>query len=159
MESIDIHDLDSGVGRYASTNRSLTSYMEKIGCQSKFARRRASSHVSVGLLLFSLGLDGFGGHDVYQPVAGGHRFLTDQNCFDQSGYDVFEVRESRSPGLIVFVSRSKMISLLVFLASHPYMNYQVREKKQLSELLQMKRKENSSVFCLYSSFVLAALRI
>lgn len=103
----------------------LKPYMEKDESGSKFARRWASLDVCIGLLGSMLGLDGFGGQDLYLPVTDELYPLILQYCPYQTGHNDFGVREEESPGFFVLVSGSERISSLVYPASRTNVDYPI----------------------------------
>lgn len=70
-----------------------------------------------------LGLNVFGGEQLYLPLTGGRNLFTGQNRFAQTLYNNFEDREGKRHIRFVLVSRSETIYLLVSSASHTYVNY------------------------------------
>lgn len=75
--------------------------------------------------------------DLYLPINCARNLLICQNSPDQAGQNDIEVREGRSPGFVVLVSRSEAMSLLVFVALYTDANHPMIEKKELLNLLQI----------------------
>lgn len=83
------------------------------------------------------GLDGLSEKDLYLRLIRGRYLFTGQNSADHTGHNDFEILGGNSPECLVLVSGLKAISQLVYLASHTFLHYSMREKKSLSKLLQM----------------------
>lgn len=76
------------------------------------------------------GLDGAEDEKFYLPVNGGQYFRTGRNFPDQTEKKGFEVRECRSHGRFVLVSRSEAICLLVCPALYIYVHHpRLRRRK------------------------------
>lgn len=76
---------------------------------------------------------------LYLSTTGARYFLTGRDFLDQTGQNVFEVREGQSPGFFVLASTSKAIFPTVRPASHTYMNQQMGKKKKLADLLGLEK--------------------
>lgn len=120
MDCIYKSDRGGGVGRYMSTNRVLTFYMEKCESWLTSSRRLASLDIRTGPLGTMLSLYIFIGKGLDLPVTVGRYLLTNQSCPHQTSDNDFGVLESKYPGCFVFISRIDIICLFVRPGSYTY---------------------------------------
>lgn len=137
VEFIYKPDWDSRSTQHASTYPLFTSYIERNESRLKSARTGSSLYVWVGLHGPSLSLNILTGEDRYLPATGGRYLLISQNCPDQIDHSDFEVKKGKRPVVFVFCFGPEAITLLVGRELHTYVEYKMREKKKLLELLQI----------------------
>lgn len=104
---------------YKSTNRLLTSNMEKGKSRVKYARRRAFLDEWVGITDNLMDLDIFGNVELYQTVTVGRYLLRGCDSPDQTRHNDIEVREGRSPGISARNYRFESVCFLHVLCLTP----------------------------------------
>lgn len=129
LESIEKPNKNQGFARHTLTNQSLTSYMERGDSRVNSARRQTPLDLRIQITGTVMGLESAGDEVRYLPVTGAWYLPTGRGYIDQTGHNVFEVREVRNPWLFVLIYSSKATCLLVCCASHTYVHSPMFQKK------------------------------
>lgn len=122
----------------------------------KFARIPASLYVWVVLFSALIGLNRFGGEDLYLRVPGGRYLVMDRNRLEQTDHNDFEVREGNRAGFFVCFSGSEAVALFVFLEFNTAVECLMSENKGVSKLLRIEEVE---IFSFLSSLVMTVCSI
>lgn len=83
---------------------------------------------------------------IYQLSNTGQFLLTDRDCADPTADNDFGVQVSWRAKVFVQATWSKALCLLVYLAFHTYLQFQMGKKETLAELLCLKEVANPAYY-------------